>query len=110
MCLAPTMCGQCHGDISMVTIQDDYEYEPEVIRQVFTQLSMKKELAKWKEWGKDVIMKELKQLHMCNTFEPVHPFSLTKQDRDWAIESHLFLKLKHNATVKGRMVMGSDKK
>ena len=28
---------------------------------------------------------------------------------EWVIKSHLFLKLKHDATIKGRMVAGRDK-
>ena len=103
------MRGQRHWDVTAVTIEDDNKYALEVVRQVFTQLSMKKGLAEWKEHGEDAITKELKQLHMQNTFEPVHPSSLTKEDRDRAIESHLFLKLKCDATVKGRMVAGGDK-
>ena len=58
------MRGQRHRDVTAVTIEDDNEYAPEVIRQVFTQLSMKKGLAEWKECGEDTITKELKQLHM----------------------------------------------
>ena len=53
--------------------------------------------------------KNFSQLHFCNTFEPVNPSTLTKKEKVRAIESHLFLKLKQDATVKGRMVAGGDR-
>ena len=55
------------------------------------------------------MVKELSQLHFCNTFEPVNPSTLTKKEKERAIESHLFLKLKWDATMKGRMVAGGNK-
>ena len=44
-----------------------------------------------------------------NMFEPVDPSTLTKKEKERAIESHLFLKLKWDATMKGRMVAGGDR-
>ena len=54
-------------------------------------------------------MKELSQLHFHNTFEPVDPSTLTKREKERAIESHPFLKLKWDATMKGRMVAGGNR-
>ena len=53
--------------------------------------------------------KELSQLHYRDTFEPVNPSTLSKKEMEWVIKSHLFLKLKRDATIKGRMVAGGDK-
>jgi hypothetical protein len=43
------------------------------------------------------------------TFEPINPKDLTDQERQEVLESHLFLKEKRDATVKGRMVAGGNK-
>ena len=56
-----------------------------------------------------MVTKELSQLHYQNTFKPVNPSTLSKKEMECVIESHLFLKLKCDATVKGRMVTGGDK-
>ena len=48
-------------------------------------------------------------MHFHNTFEPVDPSTLTKKEKERAIKSHLFLKLKQDATVKGRMVAGGNR-
>ena len=56
-----------------------------------------------------MVAKELSQLHYQDTFEPVNPSTLSKEDMDQVIESHLFLKLKHDITIKGRIVAGGGK-
>ena len=53
--------------------------------------------------------KELSQLHYQDSFEPVDPNTLTKQEKDNALESHLFLKEKHDNSIKGCMVAGGNK-
>ena len=53
--------------------------------------------------------KELSQLYYQNMFEPVDPSTLSKKEMEHVIKSHLFLKLKHDTTIKGRMVAGGDK-
>ena len=89
--------------------KDNEAMNPITIKHIFTQLSLKQGLFKWKEKGEDAVAKELSQLHFCNTFEPANPSTLTKKEKERAIESHLFLKLKQDATMKGRMVAGGNK-
>ena len=74
-----------------------------------TQLSMQAGLKRWKQAGEDAITSELKQLHFRDTFLPVNPKNLSKQDFDNVLESHLFLKQKRDDTIKGRMVAGGNK-
>ena len=107
------MRGKSHGNITAATLGEvdelDAAMDPAAVKQIFTQLSLKRGLSKWKEKGQDAVAKELSQLHFCNTFEPVRPSMLTKKEKERAIESHLFLKLKCDATMKGRMVAEGDK-
>ena len=56
-----------------------------------------------------MVAKELSQLHDQDTFKPVNPSTLSKEEMDLVIKSLLFLKLKHDATIKGRMVADGDK-
>jgi hypothetical protein len=48
------------------------------------------------------VTKELKQLHNMKTFFPVDSKTLTKQEKQKAISSLMFLKEKRNGDVKGR--------
>jgi len=89
--------------------EDNEAMDPITIKHIFTQLSLKWGLSKWKEKEEDAVAKELSQLHFHNTFEPVILSTLTKKEKERAIESHLFLKLKQDATVKGRMVAGGNR-
>ena len=74
-----------------------------------TQLTMKAGLKWWKEKGEDTVSKELGQLHWHDMFELVDPKMMTRDDFSSALESHLFLKEKHNGTLKGCMVTGRNK-
>ena len=94
---------QTHRNTTAVTPgeadKDDEAIDPITIKHIFTLLSLKWGLSEWKEKGEDVVVKELSQLHFCNTFEPVDPSMLTKKEKERAIESHLFLKLKWDAKI-----------
>ena len=74
-----------------------------------TQLSMKAGLKRWKEKGESAVSLELSQLHFRDTFEPLDPKKLSKEERDKVLESHLFLKQKRDDSIKGRMVAGGNK-
>lgn len=52
---------------------------------------------------------ELKQLHMHDTFKPLDPKTLSKVEYDNVLELHLFLKEKHNDTIKGQIVTDDNK-
>jgi hypothetical protein len=70
---------------------------------------MKAGMKQFKQRGEDAVSKELSQLHFRDTFEPINPKDLTNEERKEVLESHLFLKEKRDATVKGRMVTGGNK-
>ena len=76
---------------------------------VMTQMSMKAGMKHFGERGEKGVSSELKQLHLRETFDPVDPKSLTKEEYDQTLESHLFLKEKRDLSVKGRLVAGGDK-
>jgi hypothetical protein len=73
------------------------------------QLSMKAGLKQFGKHGEDGVSKELNQLHLRDTFEPIDPKKLTADERKNVMESHLFLKEKRDGTIKGRMVAGGNK-
>jgi hypothetical protein len=76
---------------------------------VIVQYSMKVGMKQFKQCGEDAVSKELSQLHFRDTFEPINPKDQTNEERKEVLESHLFLKEKRDATVKGRMVTGGNK-
>jgi hypothetical protein len=56
----------------MFVQEDFYQYEPDVVADIMTHLSLKAGL---KEWGEESFMaaqSEMKQLHFRNTFKPNH--------------------------------------
>jgi hypothetical protein len=77
---------------------------------VMVQCSMKAGMKQLKQRGEDAVSKEFSQLHFFrDTFEPINPKDLTNEEHKEVLESHLFLKEKRDATVKGRMVAGGNK-
>ena len=74
-----------------------------------TQLSMKAGMKHWGEHGIGAVSKELQQLHHHDTFEPVDPKTMMSKDFQEVLELHLFLKQKHNDSIKGRMVADGSK-
>ena len=91
----------------------------QVLHCSMTQISMKAGMRRWGEenvgiWvdgckGQNYVSKELSQLHMRDTFDPINPKTLNKQEYDQVLESHLFLKEKRDESIKGCMVAGGEK-
>ena len=103
------MKGQHHRNTTLVSTSNIVDMDPHIMGHVLTQLSLKCRLYEWQQQGEQVVTKELSQLHYRDTFEPVNSSTLSKKEMKRVIKSHLFLKLKHDATIKGRMVAGRDK-
>ena len=80
-----------------------------VMHIVMTQLSMKAGMKCWGERGTGAVSKELQQLHHCDTFELVDTKMMMSEDFQEALKLHLFLKQKHNDSIKGRMVADGSK-
>jgi hypothetical protein len=59
-----------------------------------SQLSMKAGLKKFGKQGEEAATKELSQLHLRDTFEPIDPKQFSPEERKSVMESHMFLKLK----------------
>ena len=74
-----------------------------------TQMSLKAGLKAWGDKAGQAAYNEMKQLHFRDTFRPVHWKDLTEEQRTRILESHLFLKLKRDGSVKGRTVAGGNK-
>jgi hypothetical protein len=51
----------------------------------------------------------MKQLHLRNTFRPMHWKDLDGTQKATVLESHMFLKEKRDGTIKGRTVAGGNK-
>ena len=81
----------------------------QVLHCSMTELSMKAGMRRWGDKGQNSVSKELSQLHMRDTFDPINPKTLNKQEYDQVLESHLFFKEKQDDSIKGRMVSGDNK-
>jgi hypothetical protein len=73
-----------------------------VMHHAMTQYSLKKGLRKFQKVGEAAVSKELKQLHMRDTFAPQDSKKLTAKQNREALESMMFLKEKRDGTIKGR--------
>jgi hypothetical protein len=70
---------------------------------------MKAGLKAWGDPAKAAVKEEMKQLHMRDTFQPRHWKSLTPEEKERLLETHLFLKKKRCGKIKGRTVAGGNK-
>ena len=98
-----------HPDAHMFLQDDFYQYEPDVVAAIMTQLSLKRGLQEWGDDGYLAAEAEMKQLHFRNTFKPKHWKDLSAVQRQTILESHMFLKEKRDGSIKGRTVAGGNK-
>lgn len=96
-------------DTSMLNTNDGDQAWAAVTHYVMIQFSMKAGLKHFGQRGEDAVSKELSQLYLRDTFEPLHPKDLSREEKDGSWDSHLFLKDKRDLSVKGRLVAGGDK-
>jgi hypothetical protein len=101
--------GVLHPDAHMFTQGDFYQSEPDVVAMVMTQLSLKARLKAWGDKAHTAAQNEMKQLHMRDTFKPMHWRELSHTQRQLVLESHMFLKEKRDGKTKGRTVAGGNK-
>jgi hypothetical protein len=88
---------------------DFYQMEPDVVASIMTQLSLKAGLNQWGDRAREAAHSEMKQLHLRDTFKPVHWRELNPLQRKTMLESHMFLKEKRSGKIKGCMVAGGNK-
>ena len=69
---------------------------------VMTQYNLKPGLRKFGKQGEAAAVKELTQLHVMDTWRPIHAEKLSRKEKMKALSSLLFLKEKRTGDVKGR--------
>ncbi len=67
---------------------------------VMAQVLLKAALKKWGREAVESVGKEMKQLHWRNSFTPMHSKSLTAEQRNKVLESHIFVERKQDGTLK----------
>jgi hypothetical protein len=70
---------------------------------------MKAAVKKWGEHARYAILKEMKQLHWRNSYEPKYWHDLSKKQKHQILESHIFVEEKQDGTIKARKVIGGNK-
>ena len=98
-----------HPDAHMFMQEEFYQVEPNVVASIMTQLSLKARLKAWGDQAWSAAHSEMKQLHMCDTFKPMHWHDLTPLQHEMVLESHMFLKEKQSGEIKGHTVAGGNK-
>ena len=74
-----------------------------------TQLSPKAGFKEWGEKANSASKSEMNQLHLRNTFIPMHRRDMTYEERYMVLESHIFLKQNKYGSINGRTVAGGNK-
>jgi hypothetical protein len=97
--------GLLHPDSHMFVQTDFYQYEPNIVAYIMTQLSLKAGLHEWGDCVYDAAFAEMKQLHMRHTFEPKHCHELTQHQKDMILESHQFIKEKRDKLLKAILLL-----
>ena len=101
--------GVLHPDAHMFVQEYFYQAEPEVVISILTQFSLK---AGFKSLGyndNSVAKSDIKQMHLRNTFIPMHRCDMTNEERHIVLESHMFLKQKRDGKIKVLTVSGGNK-
>ena len=78
------------------------EEELHVWAYIMTQYKLKPGLWKFGKRGQTVAVKELTQLHVMDTWRPIHAEKLSREEKMKALSSLLFLKEKRTGDIKGR--------
>jgi hypothetical protein len=74
-----------------------------------TQVSLKVGLRRWGDKAKEAVHSEMKQLHLRDTFTPLHYKALSETERKGVLESQMLLKENRDRKIKGRTVAGGNK-
>jgi hypothetical protein len=101
--------GVLNPDVNMCVQEDFYQAEPDIVAAIMTQLSLKAGLKEWGDQAFTATRSGMKQLHLRNTFKPKHWRELSQVQRQTVLESHMFIKQKHDGKIKGRTVAGGNK-
>jgi hypothetical protein len=81
----------------------------DIVGMVMAQVSMKTALKKWGKAAQQVITIKMNQLHWCNLYKPMHWHELTQSQKEYILESHIFVEEKQDGKIKARKVVGGNK-
>jgi hypothetical protein len=76
---------------------------------VMAPVSMKAALKKWGEAAEQAITIKMKQLHLCNSYKPMHLHELSTAQKEHILKSHIFVEEKQDGKIKTRKVIGGNK-
>ena len=96
--LVKRVYGDQEGDTPIIVHND----ETEVMGIIMMQLSLKQGLQEWGGRAEKSAIKEMQQMHDIRAFFPRDPKSLTRQERQRALRSIIFMKEKRDKSIKTR--------
>jgi hypothetical protein len=81
----------------------------DIVGIVMAQVSMKAALKKWGKTAEQAITIEMKQLHWCKLYKPMHWHELTTAQKEHILKSHIFVEEKQDGKIKARKVVRGNK-
>jgi hypothetical protein len=97
---APTVNETIHCYNKIMTTTSEKELH--VWAYIMTQYNLKPGLCKFGQRGQTAVVNELMQLHVMDTWKPIHAEKLTREEKMKALLSLLFFKEKRTGDTKGR--------
>jgi hypothetical protein len=91
--------GLLNPDAHMFVQDDFYQAEPDIVAAIMIQLSLNAGLKELGDQAFTAAQYEMKQLHLWNMFKPNHWLELSQVQRQTLLESHMFLKQKHDGKI-----------
>ena len=101
--------GVIHPDANMFAKEDFYQDEPNVVISITTQLYLNTGLEEWGDKVHSASKSDIKQLHLRNTFIPMHTRDITYEELHMVLELHRLLKKNLDGNIKGWTLAGGNK-
>ena len=101
--------GQSEPETKNAWSMSEDDREEHVLGIVLTQYSLKKGLAKFGEEGEASAEKEMRQFVDYGCISPIDPSTLSRDDKQKALQSFMFLKEKRDGELKSRAVVNGSK-
>ena len=94
----------------IITAQEDFhKAETKDVIAIMTQLYFKVGLKQWGDKAHSAAKSDMNQLHLRNTFIPMHRHDMTYEEHQMVLKLHIFFKKKRDGKIKGLTVAGGKK-
>jgi hypothetical protein len=95
----------CRAQRSVNLMSKELHRYADIVGMIMAQVSMKAALKKRGEAAKQAITVEMKPIHWCNSYKPMHWHEFTTAQKECILGSHIFVEEKRDGKIKARKVV-----